>query len=59
MLARAAGSAHHMPVLRRRAPDELAAAVGEYADAGSGLIALGPVTDHLKAVDAALQADGA
>ncbi|MGW5283187.1 BTAD domain-containing putative transcriptional regulator [Streptomyces collinus] len=58
VLARAAASVHHVPVLRR-ARDELAAAVGEFAGAGSGLISFGPVTGHLEAVDAALGTDGA
>ncbi|WP_069884247.1 AfsR/SARP family transcriptional regulator [Streptomyces luteocolor] len=53
VLARAAASVGHLPVLRR-ARDELAAAQAESAGAGSGLITFGPVTHHLRAADAAL-----
>jgi DNA-binding SARP family transcriptional activator len=52
VLARAAASVGHLPVLRR-ARDELAAAEAESV-AGSGLISFGPVTRHLQAADAAL-----
>ncbi len=55
VLARAAASVGHLPVLRR-ARRELAAAEAEYAGAGSGLVSFGPVTRHLAAVDAALEA---
>ncbi|MGW0853908.1 BTAD domain-containing putative transcriptional regulator [Streptomyces sp. NPDC002690] len=54
VLARAATSVGHLPVLRR-ARTELAAAEGEYAGAGSGLISFGPVARHVAAVDAALR----
>ncbi|MDI1454820.1 AfsR/SARP family transcriptional regulator [Streptomyces sp. ATE26] len=53
VLARAAASVRHLPVLRR-ARDELAAAAAESAGAGSGLISFGPVARHLNAADAAL-----
>ncbi|MFD6530332.1 BTAD domain-containing putative transcriptional regulator [Streptomyces sp. NPDC060184] len=53
VLARAAASVGHLPVLRR-ARAELAAAEGEYAGAGSGLVSFGPVARHLAAADAAL-----
>ncbi|MGV9904439.1 hypothetical protein ACWDU8_18450, partial [Streptomyces sp. NPDC003388] len=53
VLARAAASVRHLPVLRR-ARDELAAAAAESAGAGSGLISFGPLVRHLNAADAAL-----
>nr|WP_202454921.1 BTAD domain-containing putative transcriptional regulator [Streptomyces sp. SID8367] len=53
VLARAAASVGHLPVLRR-ARDELASAEGEFAGAGSGLVSFGPVARHLAAVDEAL-----
>ncbi|WP_437045506.1 BTAD domain-containing putative transcriptional regulator [Streptomyces sp. enrichment culture] len=55
VLARAAASVGHLPVLRR-ARRELAAAEAEYAGAGSGLVSFGPVSRHLAAADAALAA---
>lgn len=55
VLARAAASVGHLPVLRR-ARDELAPAAAEYAVAGSGLVSFGPVTRHLAAADAAIEA---
>ncbi|WP_353941212.1 BTAD domain-containing putative transcriptional regulator [Streptomyces sp. HUAS MG91] len=55
VLARAAASVGHLPVLRR-ARDELAAAGAELAGAGSGLVSFGPVARHLAAVDTALGA---
>lgn len=55
VLARAAASVGHLPVLRR-AREELAAAGAEFAGAGSGLISFGPVGRHLAAVDTALAA---
>ncbi|MGW3438668.1 BTAD domain-containing putative transcriptional regulator [Streptomyces bacillaris] len=55
VLARAAASVGHLPVLRR-ARDELAPAAAEYAGAGSGLVSFGPVTRHLAAADAAIEA---
>ncbi|WP_256332892.1 hypothetical protein [Streptomyces sp. 2131.1] len=45
----------HLPVLRR-ARDELARVAAEYAGAGSGLVSFGPVTHHLAAADAAIEA---
>ncbi|WP_063804102.1 AfsR/SARP family transcriptional regulator [Streptomyces bungoensis] len=53
VLARAAASVGHLPVLRR-ARDELAAAEAELAGAGSGLFSFGPVARHLRAIDTAL-----
>ncbi len=53
VLARAAAAVGQLPVLRR-ARDELAAAEGEYAGAGSGLVSFGPVSRHLAAADAVL-----
>ncbi|OKI20365.1 BTAD domain-containing putative transcriptional regulator [Streptomyces sp. CB03911] len=53
VLARAAASVGHLPVLRR-AREELAPAEAESAGAGSGLVSFGPVTRHLAAADAAL-----
>ena len=53
VLARAAESVGHLPVLRR-AREELAAARTESAGAGSGLVSFGRVTRHLEAADAAL-----
>ncbi|MCQ4207951.1 AfsR/SARP family transcriptional regulator [Streptomyces longispororuber] len=55
VLARTAAAVGHEGVLRR-ARDELAAAEGESAGAGSGLISFGPVSRHLRAADAALGA---
>nr|WP_240528494.1 BTAD domain-containing putative transcriptional regulator [Streptomyces humi] len=55
VLARAAASVGHLPVLRR-ARAELAAAAAESAGAGSGLISFGPVTHHLRSTDRALAA---
>ncbi|MGW9460511.1 BTAD domain-containing putative transcriptional regulator [Streptomyces globisporus] len=55
VIARAAASVGHLPVLRR-ARDELARAAAEYAGAGSGLVSFGPVTHHLAATDAAIEA---
>ncbi|MFF0259561.1 BTAD domain-containing putative transcriptional regulator [Streptomyces microflavus] len=55
VLSRAAASVGHLPVLRR-ARDELARAAAEYAGAGSGLVSFGPVTHHLAAADAAIEA---
>ncbi|WGP08678.1 BTAD domain-containing putative transcriptional regulator [Streptomyces sp. SH5] len=55
VLARAAASVGHLPVLRR-ARDELAPAEAEYAGAGSGLVSFGPVARHLAAADAAIEA---
>ncbi|WP_327721859.1 hypothetical protein OG381_45510 [Streptomyces sp. NBC_00490] len=52
VLARAAASVGHLPVLRRDR-DELAAAEAESV-AESGLISFGPVTRHPQAADAAL-----
>ncbi|MFJ8223870.1 BTAD domain-containing putative transcriptional regulator [Streptomyces griseus] len=54
VLARAAASVGHLPVLRR-AREELAAAGTEYAGASSGLISFGPVLQHLAAADAAIE----
>ncbi|KQX65436.1 AfsR/SARP family transcriptional regulator [Streptomyces sp. Root1310] len=54
VLARAAASAGHLPVLRR-ARGELAQAEAEYAGAGSGLVSFGPVMRHLAAADAAIE----
>ncbi|WP_037625558.1 AfsR/SARP family transcriptional regulator [Streptomyces aureus] len=53
VLARAAATVGHRPVLLR-ARDELSAAVGERAGAGSGLVSFGPVEDHVRAADRAL-----
>ncbi|MFE2302900.1 BTAD domain-containing putative transcriptional regulator [Streptomyces sp. NPDC059445] len=53
VLARAAATAGHRPVLRR-ARDELSAAAGERAGAGSGLISFGPVEHHVQKAEAAL-----
>ncbi|OQR64590.1 SARP family transcriptional regulator [Streptomyces maremycinicus] len=53
LLARAAASVGHLPVLRR-ARTELAAAEAEFAGAGSGLVSFGPVARHLSAADAVL-----
>ncbi|MFE1258225.1 AfsR/SARP family transcriptional regulator [Streptomyces fungicidicus] len=53
VLARTAAAVGHEDVLRR-ARDELAAADGESAGGGSGLISFGPVAHHLRAADAAL-----
>ncbi|MFF3886321.1 hypothetical protein [Streptomyces sp. NPDC001914] len=53
VLARAAAVVGHRPVLRR-ARDELSAAVGERAGAGSGLVSFGPVEHHVRAAEAAL-----
>ncbi|MFE0673370.1 BTAD domain-containing putative transcriptional regulator [Streptomyces sp. NPDC058867] len=55
VLARAARAVGHVPVLRR-AREELTAAEAEYAGAGSGLISFGPVSRHLAATNAALDA---
>ncbi|GGS75837.1 AfsR/SARP family transcriptional regulator [Streptomyces badius] len=55
VLARAAASVGHLPVLRR-ARDELAPAEAEYAGGGSGLVSFGPVARHLAAADAAIEA---
>ncbi|MFE6710664.1 BTAD domain-containing putative transcriptional regulator [Streptomyces sp. NPDC057695] len=58
VLARAAASVGHVPLLRR-ARAVLTSAEGEYAGAGSGLISFGPVARHLTAIDTALgAADG-
>ncbi|MFF0076990.1 BTAD domain-containing putative transcriptional regulator [Streptomyces sp. NPDC005494] len=54
VLARAAATVGHVPVLRR-ARDELAAAAGESAGAGSGLVSFGPVAQHIRAADRALE----
>ncbi|MCD9904463.1 hypothetical protein LUR56_39215 [Streptomyces sp. MT29] len=54
VLAKAAASVGHLPVLRR-ARKELAAAEAEYAAAGSGLVSFGPVQQHLTAADAAIE----
>ncbi|MFE2278128.1 BTAD domain-containing putative transcriptional regulator [Streptomyces sp. NPDC059454] len=53
VLARTAAAVGHQEVLRR-ARDELAAAEGESAGGGSGLVSFGPVARHLRAADAAL-----
>ncbi|MFF2730914.1 BTAD domain-containing putative transcriptional regulator [Streptomyces sp. NPDC058008] len=53
VLARAAAAVGHEPVLRR-ARDELAAAVGESAGAGGGLVSFGPVARHVRAAGRAL-----
>ncbi|MEV1026040.1 BTAD domain-containing putative transcriptional regulator [Streptomyces sp. NPDC050264] len=55
VLARAAAAVGHEPVLRR-ARDELTAASAELAGAGSGLVSFGPVADHLRAAERALDA---
>ncbi|MFF5897621.1 BTAD domain-containing putative transcriptional regulator [Streptomyces argenteolus] len=57
VLARAAAAVGHVPVLRR-ARDALAAAGGEAAGAGSGLVSFGPVADHIRAADSALRNPG-
>lgn len=57
VLARAAATVGHEPVLRR-AHDELSAAAGESAGAGSGLVSFGPVAHHLRVVRNALDATG-
>nr|WP_235497713.1 BTAD domain-containing putative transcriptional regulator [Frankia sp. R43] len=54
VLARAAAAVGEHQVLRR-ARDELAAAVGESAGGGSGLISFGPVRHHVEAAAAALR----
>ncbi|MFJ7965342.1 hypothetical protein [Streptomyces sp. NPDC096324] len=53
VLARAAVAVGHRPVLRR-ARDELSAAAGERAGAGSGLISFGPVEHHIREARTAL-----
>ncbi|WP_395358246.1 BTAD domain-containing putative transcriptional regulator [Streptomyces sp. YH02] len=53
VLARAAGTVGHLPVLRR-AREELLPARTESAGAGSGLVSFGRVTRHLEEVDAIL-----
>ncbi|MEU2422242.1 BTAD domain-containing putative transcriptional regulator [Streptomyces sp. NPDC007851] len=55
VLARAAASVGHLPVLRRTRA-ELTPAAAELAGAGSGLISFGPVAHHLRTADAALTA---
>ncbi|WP_318212198.1 MULTISPECIES: hypothetical protein [unclassified Streptomyces] len=53
VLARAAETVGHLPVLRR-AREELLPARTESAGAGSGLVSFGRVTRHLEAADAIL-----
>ncbi|OKJ51754.1 AfsR/SARP family transcriptional regulator [Streptomyces sp. CB02115] len=55
VLARAAASVGHLPVLRR-AREELSAAEAEFVGAGSGLVSFGPVRRHLAAADTAIEA---
>lgn len=53
VLARTAAAVGHRPVLRR-ARDELSAAVGECAGAGSGLVSFGPIEHHVREAERAL-----